>query len=70
MKPFEKYLKIKEELNGLNYNTEALKQYLHIVQVMSKEEESYKKHRSEMMEWLNTIEKCIYSTVKEEIESL
>lgn len=38
-----------------------LSQYLHIVQVMEKEEEAYERHRNEMFKWLKEIEKSIKS---------
>lgn len=41
-----------------------LSQYLHIVQVMEKEEEAYERHRNEMFKWLKEIEKSIKSKFK------
>ena len=66
MKPFERYVKIKEELEGLEYDERALAQYLHIAQVMHEEEKAYKNHRSKMLQWLANIEEEIYRSVKKE----
>lgn len=64
MTPFEKYTKIKNELEGLEYNEAALSQYLHIAQVLAAEEKAYKAHRRKMLEWLNTIEKTVYQSAE------
>lgn len=62
MTPFEKYCKIKEEMKGCSYNEDALAKYLHIVQVLSEEEKTYKRHREHMLQWLANIEKTVYKS--------
>lgn len=54
---FEKYLRLKNDYGDKDCG--FLAQYLHIVQVMRIEERNYKKHRNELISWLNNIEKSI-----------
>ena len=63
MTDFERYLKLKEMYGGIA--DEELKQYLHIVQVMSIEEKSYNKHQTELESWLKNIRKAMEQRKKE-----
>lgn len=58
MTNFEKYNKLKDEYSNESCE-HLLSTYLHIVQVMDIEERNYKRHRKELADWLNNIEKAI-----------
>ncbi len=58
MTNFEKYNKLKDEYSNESCG-HLLSTYLHIVQVMDIEERNYKRHRKELADWLNNIEKAI-----------
>ena len=58
MTNFEKYNKLKAEYSNESCG-HLLSTYLHIVQVMDIEERNYKRHRKELADWLNNIEKAI-----------
>lgn len=55
---FEKYIQLKDKYSNESCG-HLLSNYLHIVQVMQIEERNYKKHRNELVLWLNNIEKAI-----------
>lgn len=63
MTNFEKYNKLKAEYSNESCS-HLLSTYLHIVQVMEIEERNYKKHRNELVSWLNNIEKSIKESCK------
>lgn len=65
MKPFERYSQLKKMADEKNIESSALTQYLHIVQVMNVEEESYSRHKKHMNEWLKNIENDILRQIKE-----
>lgn len=58
MTNFEKYIKLKDEFSDESCSN-LLSTYLHIVQVMDIEERNYKRHRKELADWLNNIERTI-----------
>lgn len=58
MTNFEKYIKLKAEYSNESCSN-LLSTYLHIVQVMDIEERNYKRHRKELADWLNNIERAI-----------
>lgn len=64
MNPLEKYMQIKNEMQGKECDEHALSQYLRIAQVMSREEEAYKRNRREMLRLLAMIEKRIYDSAR------
>lgn len=65
MKQFERYSQLKKMADEKNIESSALTQYLHIVQVMNVEEESYSRHKKHMNEWLKNIENDILRQIKE-----
>lgn len=63
MTNFEKYIELKNEYSDESYS-HLLSTYLHIVQVMDIEERNYKRHRKELVSWLNNIEESIKESRK------
>ena len=60
MTPFEKYFELKEKYGTENPDLHyPMTQYLTIVQMLSEEERSYKRHRQRRLKWMENIEKTI-----------
>jgi len=63
---FIKYLELKDRANAAGIeNSGALTQYLHMVQFLNREADNYERHRSEMLAWLENIEKSVIAEIKE-----
>lgn len=64
---FEKYGEIEKRAKEAGvYDHPALDQYLHIVQVMKKEEEAFVRHKRDMMTWLATLESHVKEAIVKE----
>lgn len=63
---FKKYLELEDRANAAGIKSGgALTQYLHMAQFLNKEAKDYKRHRKEMLAWLENIEKSVIAEIEE-----